>query len=227
MPPKRRRARSLIVQGSHYAGNRLKDWLGRDSFSLALDLPGLDPEIPLCHLKIEMQSEPLAQGGRVRFRAHLQARIASALAPALSKPSHAQIEQSLSSSSGLRERVRAALSALPAAGAARALLQKEFNSWLEIRTSTADLLDGAKALLPEHEHLKALGIDAADLGEGVLAQTWSGVTGGSAPSAAQVSLLQLDKRHLPKSFAALLGTQPFQLAAAWINVVEVADPKRD
>ena len=46
------------------------------------------------------------------------------------------------------------------------------------------------------------------------------MTGGRHPGFAQVSLLQIDKRHLPKPMTTLLGDRPFQLVAAVVNVAE-------
>jgi len=112
---------------------------------------------------------------------------------------------------------------------AEPLLRHDFNSWIELRASTADLADGAGALLPESSRLKALGIepklsDASH--EAPMAQSWTGSAMGPRPGFAQVSLLQIDKRHLPPALAALLGARPFQMAAALINVVEEDAPQR-
>lgn len=207
---------------------RARDLAGQDSFTLSAELPGLTAEMPLLRLKLEMLSEELGEGGRFRLRAHVQANMASALKP-LPAPRTAQ--EAISGpnttsqpAAGVSRLLRMGLKVPAIRRAATPLIRHDINTWIDVRASTADLVDGARALLPESEQLRALGIDTRAAGDGPLAQTWAGATGGLTPGFAQVSLMQVDKRHLPKAMSALLGPQPFQFVAA---VVNVAEEKRD
>lgn len=204
---------------------RARELAGRESFSLAAEIPGFTPDEPLWRVKIEMLSEAQGDGGRMRLRAHLQSHLASVLrkdkpAPrsALGGPDARAMPVPV-----VGQMLRAGLAVPALRRLAAPVMRHDFNSWLEVRASTADLVDGASALLPEREALKRLGIDTARQpghGEGPLAQTWAGATGGPLPGFAQVSLLHVDKRHLPKSLSVLLGSRPFQLVAAVVNVAE-------
>jgi hypothetical protein len=204
---------------------------GAERYTLAAEIPGLRPGKPLLRLQMEMHSEPQGDGERLRLRAHWQFNFASALAPALGvDPPQAQAAEP----SGERlpaERVgqwlRQRLDNPALRRLAEPLLRHDFSSWLELRASTADLADGAGALLPETDKLKRLGIEpklSTSTQNAPLAQSWAGSAGGPHPGFAQVSLLQMDKRHLPPALAALLGAKPFQLAAAVVNVVEEDPP---
>lgn len=215
-------------RGVDAVAGRARDLAGQESFSLSAELPGLTPEMPLLRLKLEMLSEELGEGGRFRLRAHLQANMASALTP-LPAPKTAQdaISGPATASqpaAGVSRLLRMGLKVPAIRRAASPLIRHDLNTWIDVRASTADLVDGARALLPESEQLRALGIDTRAAGDGPLAQTWAGATGGLTPGFAQVSLMQVDKRHLPKAMSALLGPQPFQFVAA---VVNVAEEKRD
>jgi hypothetical protein len=199
-----------------------------ERYTLAAEIPGLKPGKPLLRINIEMHSEPQGDGERLRLRAHWQANFASALAPALAAPS--QPADAAAASSGVKlpaERVgqwlRQRLDNPLLRAVAEPLLRHDFNSWVELRASTADLAGGAGALLPETDQLKALGIEpklSDPKHDAPLAQSWAGASNGPKPGFAQVSLLQMDKRHLPPALARLLGARPFQLAAAVINVAE-------
>jgi hypothetical protein len=203
-----------------------------ERYTLAAEIPGLRPGKPLLRLQMEMHSEPQGDGERLRLRAHWQFNFASALAPALGveRPQEAQGE---SAERLPAERVgqwlRHRLDNPTVRRLAEPLLRHDFSSWLELRASTADLAGGAGALLPETDKLKALGIEpklSNSTENAPLAQSWAGSANGPRPGFAQVSLLQMDKRHLPPGLAALLGTKPFQLAAAVVNVVE-EDPQAE
>lgn len=204
-----------------------------ERYTLAAEIPGLRPGKPLLRLQMEMHSEPQGDGERLRLRAHWQFNFASALAPALGvDPQQPQAK----GESGERlpaERVgqwlRQRLDNPLLRRVAEPLLRHDFSSWLELRASTADLADGVGALLPETDKLKRLGIEpklSTSTQDAPLAQSWAGSAGGPRPGFAQVSLLQMDKRHLPPALAALFGTKPFQLAAAVVNVVE-EDPQAE
>lgn len=213
------------------AAARALELAGRESFSLSAEIPGFAPEQPLWRIKIEMLSEEQGDGGRMRLRAHLQSHLASALVKELPKPA---ARDALAGPGGDRlptprvaQSLRLGLQLPALRRAAAPLLRHDLDSWIDIRASTADLVDGARALLPESEQLKALGIDptaVATGNDGPLAQTWAGATGGPHPGFAQVSLLHVEKKHLPKSLAALLGGRPFQFVAAIVNVAEEKAP---
>lgn len=215
----RRLGRSLDA-----VAERAMDLAGQESFSLSAELPGLTADAPLLRLKLEMLSEELGEGGRFRLRAHVQANVASALTP-LPAPRKAQdaiggpdtVSQPAASVGRL---LRMGLKVPAIRRAATPFIRHDVNTWIDIRASTADLVDGARALLPESAQLNALGIDTTMPADGPMAQTWAGATGGLTPGFAQVSLIQVDKRHLPKAMSALLGNQPFQFVAAVVNVAE-------
>jgi hypothetical protein len=203
-----------------------------ERYTLAAEIPGLRPGKPLLRLQMEMHSEPQGDGERLRLRAHWQFNFASALAPALGVDPQPQANRE-SAERLPAERVgqwlRHRLDNPTVRRLAEPLLRHDFSSWLELRASTADLADGVGALLPETDKLKALGIEpklSTSTENAPLAQSWAGSAGGPRPGFAQVSLLQMDKRHLPPALAALLGAKPFQLAAAMVNVVE-EDPQAE
>jgi len=194
-----------------------------ENFALSLEVPGLRPGKPLWRLNLELQTEPQGDGERLRLRAHWQANFASALGPALTAEAAPQRSQEKLPAERVGQWLRRRLDNPLLRAVSEPLLRHDFNSWLELRASTADLAEGAGGLLPESERLKALGIEPkfGDTAQRApLAQTWAGSTEGPRPGFAQVSLLQFDKRHLPAALAALLGTRPFQLAAALVNVIE-------
>lgn len=224
----RRSLGGRLGRGLDAVAGRARDLAGQESFSLSAELPGLTPEMPLLRLKLEMLSEELGEGGRFRLRAHVQANMASALGalppPASARDAISGPNTTSQPAAGVGRLLRMGLKVPAIRRAATPLIRHDINTWIDVRASTADLVDGARALLPESEQLRALGIDTRMAGEGPLAQTWAGATGGLTPGFAQVSLVQVDKRHLPKAMSALLGAQPFQFVAA---VVNVAEEKRD
>ena len=213
-----------LGRGLDAVAGRALDLAGQESFSLSAELPGLTADAPLLRLKLEMLSEELGEGGRFRLRAHVQANVASALTP-LPAPRKAQDAiggpntVSLPAAS-VGRLLRMGLKVPAIRRAATPFIRHDVNTWIDIRASTADLVDGARALLPESAQLQALGIDTTMPADGPMAQTWAGATGGLTPGFAQVSLIQVDKRHLPKALSALLGNQPFQFVAAVVNVAE-------
>ncbi len=205
-----------------------------ERYTLSAEIPGLSAGKPLWRLNLELHSEPQGEGERLRLRAHWQANFASALAPALAAdaPVAGSGPESGPGAGLPAQRVgqwlKRRLDNPLLRALAEPLLRHDFNSWIELRASTADLADGAGALLPETGRLKALGIEPklSDANtQAPVAQSWTGSAAGPRPGFAQVSLLQIDKRHLPPALAALLGTRPFQMAAALINVVEEETPQ--
>ncbi len=214
----------LVRKQLNATATRALELAGRDSFSLAAEIPGFTADAPLWRIKVEMLSEEQGAGGRVRLRAHMQSHFSEVLAKELPKP---KADAALSGPDGgtlpaprVAQSLRLGLQLPALRRLAAPFMRQDLSSWIEIRASTADLVDGARALLPESEQLKALGIDTRAQGDGPLAQTWAGATGGRHPGFAQVSLLHIDKRHLPKSMTTLLGNRPFQLVAAVVNVAE-------
>lgn len=207
---------------------------GGERYTLSAEIPGLRPGKPLWRINVEMHSEPQGDGERLHLRAHWQANFASALGPALGvdaePPPVAEAGPGPSTETLPAQRVgqwlKRRLDNPLLRAIAEPLLRHDFNSWIELRASTADLADGAGALLPETDRLKALGIEpklSDARNDAPMTQSWAGSAMGPRPGFAQVSLLQIDKRHLPPALAALLGARPFQMAAAVINVAEEED----
>lgn len=188
-----------------------------EAFAFSAEIPGGCAGKPLWRVAVELQTQPQGAGEQLRMRVHWQANLGSCLS--LPAP-HAD---GSTTGSAVAERVgdwlRAGLSQPLVRRFAEPLLRHDFNTWMELRASSADLADGPQALLPERERLRALGVDLPQ-GDGPLAQTWAGAMPGPKPGFAQLSLLRLDKRHLPPALAAVLGTRPLQLAAAIVNVIE-------
>lgn len=200
-----------------------------ENFAFAAEIPVGEKE-PLWKIQVQMVSEPQADGERVRVRAHLQTNLASALRPALEaarRTPHAALPRPEGESRALRLAERAGHAAQAVAQRAlrvplvrrlaEPLLEIDFNTWVEIQASTASLDAGAHSLLPQAERLQALGIRPKRAGDQPVAESWA----GEAPDGfAQVSVLQLDKRHLPQQLLKLLGDQPFGLAATIVNTAQ-------
>lgn len=94
---------------------------------------------------------------------------------------------------------------------------RALRSWLEVRSSSAALDDGSRALVPER--LGALGITPA---AGKSLQTWAGALAGPRPAFALLTLLQFDKERLPPRLQQALGPKPLHLTATLASVVEEA-----
>ncbi|WP_028081666.1 hypothetical protein [Solimonas soli] len=205
-----------------------------ENFAFAAEIPirtgPAGEKEPLWKLQVQMVSEPQADGERLRLRAHLQTNLASALRPALEAARVGQISalpRPDSEPRALRLAERAGHAAQTVAQRAlriplvrrlaEPLLQIDFNTWIEIQTSTASLDAGSHSLLPQAERLKTLGIHPKRAGDQPLTESWA----GEAPDGfAQVSVLQIDKRHLPPRLLRLLGDQPFGLAATIVNTAQ-------
>ncbi|HZU77069.1 MAG TPA: hypothetical protein VFA70_09915 [Dehalococcoidia bacterium] len=184
---------------------------GEERYALEAEMPGRSADRPLWRIKIEVQRRPQGAGNSLRLRAHLQVRPAQALGLETALGEQAARREPAGPRGLARTRVRRW---------AAPFLQQEFNHWLELRASTADLAHGAGELLPEAARLRELGVEPHS-GEGPAVQTWVGHSGRSSqPGYAQVSLVQLDKCQLPRVLARLLGARPFQLAAALVSVIE-------
>lgn len=203
----------------------------------AAEIPG-GAHGPLWKLSVEALSEPASGGGeRLKLRAHMQTNLASVVKPALAamgeRAMAALPAPARSTSQALqplaRDFARQARQWLGEAAQQRLarlaprlsrwtapLLANDVNTWMELHASTAPLVEGAKALLPNAGKLAALGIHP-DLGpHAPPVQAWQGRIGDEA---AQVSLLRMDDRQLPENLRAKLGGQPFQIAAAVVNLV--------
>lgn len=199
----------------------------------AAEIPG-GAAGPLWKLQVEALTEPGPGGGeRLRLRAHLQTNLASVVKPALAALGTQSFKRlkgpGLSTGTALAPFTQKAGRWLGEWAQARAeklaprlsrwaapLLSHDHSTWLELHASSAPLVEGAKALLPNAEKLSQLGI-TPDLGPNAPAvQNWHGRIGDEA---AQVSLLRLDERQLPENLRAQLRGQPFQLAAAVVNVI--------
>ncbi|SEQ91181.1 hypothetical protein SAMN04488038_112105 [Solimonas aquatica] len=203
-----------------------------ETLSFAAEIP-VGENQPLWKIELQMHSEPQADGERVRLRAHLQTNLGSALRPALQAgkaqtPRHEALpHEEAKPARGLRlaQRTGAAVQELSRRALevpllrrlAEPLLQLDFNTWIEIQASTASLDAGASSLLPQSERLAALGIRPRAAGEQPLTETWAGET---PDGVAQLSVLQLDRRHLPAQLLKLLGDRPFGLAATVVNTVQ-------
>ncbi len=184
---------------------------------------------PLWRVRVQLVSEPQADGEKLRLRAHLQTNFASALRPALqARSDHAQPALGqFSDSRALRLGERAgqlvqrtaqrALQRPVLRALVEPLLQLDLNTWIEIQASTASLDAGSRDLLPQSQRLATLGIQPKPAGAQPSAESWA----GEAPDGyAQVTVLQMDRRHLPPRLQDLLGERPFSLAAAVVNTAQ-------
>jgi hypothetical protein len=199
----------------------------RENFAFAAEIP-LGEREPLWKLQVQVHSTPQADGEHTRLRAHLQTNLASALRPALARTpserpalSHAEAPRALRvaerAGHAVQNVARRALEMPLIRRLAEPLLQLDFDTWIEIQASTASLDAGSHGLLPQAERLEALGIRPKRAGDEPLAESWA----GEAPDGfAQVSVLQIDKRHLPARLLRLLGERPFGLAATIVNTAQ-------
>lgn len=201
----------------------------RKAFEAAIPVAGVSE--PLWRIRVQMHTEPQADGERLRLRAHIQTNFASALRPALlAQPADRDEAPALIDATASRGRRLAARAGQLAQRTARRalaapvvgllvepLLKLDLNTWIEVQASTASLDAGAHDLLPQAERLARLGIQPRRAGEQPVVENWA----GEAPDGfAQVSVLQLDKRHLPPRLQEALGTAPFSLAAAIVNTAQ-------
>jgi hypothetical protein len=202
-----------------------------ERFALSAEVPIGAAGAPLWRVDVQVLSEPHADGEKLRVRAHLQTNLGSALRPALEQRDHARTADDRRLGDGERRALTLAQRAgnLMQRGAARALrvplinalaqplLQLDFNTWIEIDASTASLDSGSRDLLPQADRLARLGIHPRTAGDQPVAESWAHE---AANGFAQVSVVQMDKKHLPQRLAAMLGETPFHLAAAIVNTVE-------
>jgi hypothetical protein len=188
------------------------------------ELPGETPEHPLWQLSIEVVEKAEGDGERLRVRAHIRTSLGEARALGRMAQGRLAGESSgtmLALARGLSRAVSRGLELPLVRRLAEPLLRHDLNTWVEIQISTAALDEGSRALLPAPEQLARLGIVPRSDDAAPIVESWAGQTAsGGKPGAAHVSLLRLAKEQLPAPLASLLGSQPFQLAAAMVNVVE-------
>lgn len=199
---------------------------GPEELSFSAEVPVAGADAPLWRMNLRLVSEPHGDGERLRLRAHLQTNFA-VLRPALNAPQNKTAALPGNSGRGgsalrLAERTTAlaqrALANPMVNFLAQPLLKHDFNTWIDLQASTASLDDGAHALVPQSDKLTALGIRPARSKDGgPVAESWAGEAPGGF---AQVSIVQMDKRHLPPRLAALLRDKPFQMAGTVINTVQ-------
>jgi hypothetical protein len=190
----------MRARGEAFIARRLQG----EAVAFAAEIPGSAG--PLCEMRVEAQSEPEADGERVHFRMHLRRPPAGhrpGKVAALPARVGRWIERRLAS------RLVQALAA--------PLIDRDINTWVEVRASSAALDDGSRALVPER--LSALGVEPQP---GKPFQTWAGGLEGARPGFAVLTLLQLDKDRLPSAVQQALGEKPFQLSATLVNVIEEA-----
>ena len=196
-----------------------------EDLSFAAEIPLAGSNTPLWRVNVQVSSEPHGDGEKLRVRAHIQTNFASALRPAL-QASHATAALPSPTRPNLAQRAGALVQRtaqralqLPLVGAlAEPLLEHDLNTWVEVNASTASLDKGSRDLLPQSEKLNALGIRPKQgKGDAPMVETWAGEAPGGY---AQVSMIQMDKQHLPPALAQSLGDKPFQLAATVVNTVE-------
>ncbi len=199
------RLRSLRQAGESLIAERLNG----ESLSLSAEIPGRTG--PLWQMRLEMNSEPEAGGERLRLRAHFKL----SLRKALPSPDNTQTSSGLPARVGqwIEQRLESPLMQTLAAP----LLGRDLNTWVEMQTSTAPLDAGAQALLPTQ--LARLGLSPKN---DQAVQAWAGELRGAKPGFAQMTLLQLDQRHIPPNLQQVFADRPFQLSAAVVNVIEEA-----
>lgn len=192
---------------------------GSAPVNFSLELPG-PADKPLWRVEVQMHAEPQGEGEKLRLRAHVQTNFASALKPALTAaaPERPALTGGERAGRAVQRVAQRALANPAVRLLAEPLLQHDLNTWVEVHASTAALEDGARGLLPQSARLAELGMKPRrERGEGPVAETWMGEAGQGF---AQVTLLEMEKKHLPPQLQSALGAAPFQFAAAVVNTLE-------
>jgi len=201
-----------------------------ERYRISGEVPGLAGR-PAARISVDVIREPHQDGERVRVSAHLQANLASVIRPVLQQASSTQAAPAAALAAPSPEGA-SAIGRLADTGAlvsrtagrmlqqtlsrpwvqrvAEPLLRYDVNSWVHVQASTASLDAGSTALLPDAEALAPLGIRP---GQAPLTRNLEVWSHGDARSNADLSILRLDKRDLPKELQASLGEQPFQMVA--------------
>lgn len=190
-------------RGEAFIARRLQG----EAVSIEAAIPGSDG--PLCEMRLEARADPEAEGERLHLRAHFRLKLARAL----------RRQEPLASRSALPARlgrwIERRLESPVAQVLTAPVLDRDINTWLEVRASNASLDDGSRALVPER--LSALGIEPS---RDKPVQTWAGALPGPRPGFAMLTLMQLDKERLPPPLQQALGPQPFQLTATLASSIE-------
>lgn len=192
-------------RGEAFVARRLQG----EAVALEASIPGSGGA--LCEFRFEAAAEPESDGERLRLRAHFKLSLRRPLAPRGRLAGRAALPARIGR--WIERRLESKLTQVLAAP----VLDRDINTWVEVRASSASLDDGSRALVPEK--LAALGIEP-DARKPL--QTWAGGLAGARPGYAMLTLLQLDKERLPPALQEALGDKPFQLTATLVNVVEEA-----
>ncbi len=201
-----------------------------ERFAFAAEVPA-GHHGAICRVQVQVLVEPQQDGDRLRLRAHMQTNLASVLRPALRRATDDPIGETAPSASrslvpATAERaakvagrgLQRVLSTRLAQRLTEPLLQRDYNTWIEVQASTEPLNEGAHSLVPQQEKLAELGIRPRKPDQsGPVAESWGGRT---ASGYAQLSLLQIDKSDLPPDLQRRFGAQPFHMAAAIVSTAE-------
>lgn len=190
-------------RGEAFIARRLQG----EAVALEASIPGSAGT--LCELRVEAEAEPQAEGERLRLRAHFRLSLRRPVAPRAMLAGRAALPARIGR--WIERRLDSPVARLLAAP----VLDRDFNTWVEVRASSAALDEGSRALVPDK--LNALGIEPS---RDKPLQTWAGALGGNRPGFAMLTLLQLDKERMPAPLRQALGAKPFQLTATLVNVVE-------
>ncbi|MCH9829592.1 MAG: hypothetical protein K0U79_17840 [Gammaproteobacteria bacterium] len=184
-----------------------------ESSRLTGTVPGPDGR-SFMRVCLEMEQTPGADGEETRMRMHVSADFSALTAlPAPSAPPPGRTGSGALAPA--RRWVAHRLASAPIQRALAPLAGKTFNTWIHLRTSTAPLDGGSRALVPGG--IERLGLQLPD--DGVPLHAWSQDSGNSH---AQMTVINLDAQQLPPLLRRLLGSR-FQLGGTIVNVVE---PKR-
>lgn len=200
------RVQRLRASGESFVAARLHG----EALSLAAEIPGSNG--PLWRMQVQLNSEPHGEGERVRLSAHVRMSLRAAAALPKRPPGRPPLPARVGH--WIERRLGSRLMQTLAAP----FIGRDFNTWIEVQTSTMPLDEGSRALLPER--LQALGIDPRS---DRTVESWAGALPGPRPGFAALTLLKFDKAQLPRELQETLGEEPFQLTAAVVNVVEEAE----
>lgn len=191
------------ARGEAFIARRLQG----EAVALAASIPGSAGA--LCELRVEAESEPQADGERLRLRAHFKLSLRRPAGP------RGKIAGRVALPARIGRWIERRLESPVAQVLAAPVLDRDFNTWVEVRASNAALDEGSRALVPEK--LRTLGIQPS---RDKPLQTWAGALTGARPGFAMLTMLQLDKERMPPPLRQALGDKPFQLTATVVNVVE-------
>jgi len=161
----------------------------------------------LARLELQFSREGDRGNGRVHLRAHLKAQLGTV-------GRHAA-EQLLREAVGLRHPL-IALGRRRLERIAQRWLADDLQSWLEIKGSTADLHEGARALLPDSDGLRAMGVvpGAAAAARDSRHEHWQGRRGSERVG---IHYLRLERDDWPKGLCDALGVSPMNLIFTLVN----------